>query len=613
MINEYEKAGLELCKKHIIHPNTYNEICPVNEAMISELMNSPHGLITLSRYLQSYVLHTKKKVKRVEFGKDYKVSNPCEERIKTLFDSVGVTISDDESDSDNVVVKCKLFSSSVFIALKMIREYTQDDTGLNEYAVGLKLNELREYTPNFAYVFGIFSALFNKSIHMLSVKQLLTITNHKMNWIMYEYIAECISLQEYIENIKEENMTEFYSIIKQVLLSLQIAYDKLSFVHHDFHMNNILVQKLHEERELKYTIRGNVYVVKTKILVKIIDYGLSSIVVNNRICGVLGSYAAPQKELWLNLPGIDTFVFVAQLFNMFSPKKKLKQNPIFGKILSFYPDTPFSLSSIFSENIVKSEKDRICVSYHNCGANWRSKEALKVLSKNPFELYTFLFEGTDKSQSTVCPNLADKYKERLLVRKFFLNNKELELNPRCLSLTDSYIINFHLLREYTQLQKCNSSIQDRVKYLKKKNLINKDEYTDKDVLSIGKVIRPLSDSQKDVKLISETLETIWDKQLNYPVNKLNELSSEYHEACDTLDRELVFGVYHFFEKFEEYLYIHQVLQKIKEGYIEEKEKMNFIIEYMRRVYDSVTLLLREGLMIQAKMQSKRLYNVCSRL
>ncbi|PWG73572.1 hypothetical protein DF186_22380, partial [Enterococcus hirae] len=63
----------------------------------------------------------------------------------------------------------------------------------------------------------------------------------------------------------------------QIVMALAVEYHEFDFTHYDLHAGNVLIQATPGNRFylIPYTFEGRTVYIKTNVIVKIIDYGLS--------------------------------------------------------------------------------------------------------------------------------------------------------------------------------------------------------------------------------------------------------------------------------------------------------------------------------------------------
>lgn len=155
------------------------------------------------------------------------------------------------------------------------------DALYHEYYVGMKLNQLREQIPNFMFVYGMFKCPVlpdypkgTRAEICKSIGDATFLLGEKVDGESFiDYITDGIKSNQF-------NAKEFFTILAQVLLALQIAFDKFKYCHRDLHLGNIMVRKrLPEKKYIKYSIesRKTEKYVLTDLCATIIDYGWSCI------------------------------------------------------------------------------------------------------------------------------------------------------------------------------------------------------------------------------------------------------------------------------------------------------------------------------------------------
>jgi hypothetical protein len=170
---------------------------------------------------------------------------------------------------------------------------------LHELLVGLVLNFLRPYTPNFMYVWGGFScssptqgAPLPLGVRTASVQHAHDFDTLCANNTPYN--MDVLMLNENVANASSFFATfqgaagvdavadrvrwvDILVILFQIIISLAIAQNFCKFVHGDLHARNVLVKRLPAEVVLQYTLNGNNYQLTTRYIAVIIDYGFSRV------------------------------------------------------------------------------------------------------------------------------------------------------------------------------------------------------------------------------------------------------------------------------------------------------------------------------------------------
>lgn len=133
------------------------------------------------------------------------------------------------------------------------------------------INELSKYVPNFVYNFGLYEDV--AGTHVIT-----------------EFVNGGETLYSYIMS-NSFNIRDYFYIIIQLCLALQIAQNKVCFVHHDLSPWNIMLNRLDNPVELSYMIEPQkIYKIKTNIIPVIIDYGKSYCVVKGEHHGFIDMF-----------------------------------------------------------------------------------------------------------------------------------------------------------------------------------------------------------------------------------------------------------------------------------------------------------------------------------
>lgn len=180
-----------------------------------------------------------------------------------------------------------------------------------EYYVGRMLNELRKVQINhFALVYGRFVCGYDS----------ILFCNNNINNIQSHLIYECIvdksnkisTLRAYIDTqmVTNHKKTEVavLNILTILLITLQKGQDLLKFTHYDLHEDNILVLKLDNAYQLRYTYNDKVYKIVTDVIPFMIDYGrshvspynISQTYIETGTQMTYDTFAELQTEVWKN-------------------------------------------------------------------------------------------------------------------------------------------------------------------------------------------------------------------------------------------------------------------------------------------------------------------------
>lgn len=146
-----------------------------------------------------------------------------------------------------------------------------DGGHIHEFFVGLQLNQLE--CPNFMYSFGVFSCFSN----VTNAFDKLCLEPTRYDRPEYFLLQEFIRGQELETVFMDVSMDDLLGIYFQLLLALDLAYKKVGFTHYDLHARNIMLQDTNSIVYIPYEWDGHPVHVKTRFVVKIIDYGHSHV------------------------------------------------------------------------------------------------------------------------------------------------------------------------------------------------------------------------------------------------------------------------------------------------------------------------------------------------
>lgn len=173
------------------------------------------------------------------------------------------------------------------ICIEKKNKTKQADNLFYEYYVGKYINKKSKYFPCFLKTYYIKynnKYIFDKeSESEFELEQFCkdSINFHETSNILLEYVPEPISFNSFLET-KIKNYSDPYDILEllNILYQIAIVLDTLNkkdnYSHNDLHGNNILLTKIPNN---KYVImnyhydNGNIVRIKTKYIVKFIDYG----------------------------------------------------------------------------------------------------------------------------------------------------------------------------------------------------------------------------------------------------------------------------------------------------------------------------------------------------
>ncbi len=206
-----------------------------------------------------------------------------------------------------------------------------------EYHVGLIVNELREYIPNFMLTFGAFECntvlkkrtdAKAKAFQKERNKTLKRMTElcpvqkgnkgEMKNFIMLELITseseKKTSFSDYCQNVN--SVQEYLDGLIQVLCALEFGQNKFKFTHYDLHADNVMLQKMDTKSKIfvyhfKKNKKSKIVAVKADVLMVLIDFGRSHTVgIDPSILKLWTVDMKPYvEELFFNKLGIRPWMF----------------------------------------------------------------------------------------------------------------------------------------------------------------------------------------------------------------------------------------------------------------------------------------------------------------
>lgn len=238
--------------------------------------------------------------------------------------------------------------------IKVPKTLTGDKVFLiHESFVGLYgTNILRQYIPNFIYVYGSFKC--SPPLIDDDTKKVATWCLHdynSVNYVLFENVFPAITLSKYIEAC---NGTDFINIYLQVLYSLKLANKVCGFTHYNLHSDNIMLRTLHDGKifNIRYENENdNIEYFRTKYIPTIIDYSFSRITIDGQNFGKFGysQFSIYPDRDWIfhdlykllmfcimkaiQVNNISVLTEAEKLFNFFNTSEKMleaviRQSPI---------------------------------------------------------------------------------------------------------------------------------------------------------------------------------------------------------------------------------------------------------------------------------------------
>lgn len=293
-------------------------------------------------YILQWIVFLHQKTKKIS----NQIFNRCDSQL-IMFSGKG---------KGNIV--CEFGSTDLKILKKICQECHDKFGFLNEYFVGLYgINYLRIFIPtfNFTYTFD------NKP---------------KRQYIQQEYVENAQTLHALLLEQTLSN-SDLLSIFFQLLCSLELAQNSLFFTHYDLHTENILIQEnVHQESFKVPIFDKDFYFEKPKYIVKIIDYGFSTIMPTDNLIFSNCRYENFLKYGYYPFfsPGTDMFRVIMSIYTN-SPNQQIYQFFLFV-FEHFYK---FKMNIIIEENFKKF--------FHS---NYYNIFFSKPVQNTPLELIDFL-------------------------------------------------------------------------------------------------------------------------------------------------------------------------------------------------------------------------------
>ena len=368
-----------------------------------------------------------------------------------------------------------ILSDKFKIVIKTSQQNYEIKNLYKEYYISIAgINNLRYKIPTFVYTFGIFKT--SKS----QIKNLMLEEKKKNIFIMNEQI-----IGNSFTDFMNQNPTEieWLDILIQILISLELAQREIKFTHYDLHLGNILINKTNV---IPYEVNFDNYTYSINSNQKpvIIDFGMSSITINDKQTGFLDRYFYEEY-------GIAPFMVSGRdMHRVLSCCYYLKKNVEIKKIIqniykNFYEIT--ENIDLFLKNEISDKKNGKVGTINN-----------KISSKTPLMLINWLITNYSKNLNTLVKKERINYinleycnyvKE---YENFFSINEKIKDNiehiKKCISKYKSYILisyNIKLLSEINKnLQ--NDELKNEIETFKKFILKRKEKYIVNDLKMLNK-------------------------------------------------------------------------------------------------------------------------------
>lgn len=200
-------------------------------------------------YILQWIVFLQQKTKKIS----NQIFNKCDSQ-SILFSGKG---------KGNIV--CEFGNTDLKILKKICKECSDKISFFNEYFVSVMgLNYLRIFIPTFSFTYTFHD-------------------KPKRQFIQQEYIDHAKTLHSLLLKQELSNL-DLLSILFQIFCSLEFAQNSLFFTHYDLHTENILIQENTHKECFKISIFDkDFHFEKPKYIVKIIDYGFSTIMPTDNV------------------------------------------------------------------------------------------------------------------------------------------------------------------------------------------------------------------------------------------------------------------------------------------------------------------------------------------
>lgn len=290
-----------------------------------------------------------------------------------------------------LVIIQRFGNTNLLFTKKICKNCNDTFSPLNEFYIGLYgLNFLRLKLPTFSYTYCL-----HRTNKYISIKSEY-IHGEKMN----TFLQQC-------------SFGDFYAILLQILISLEIAQQDLLFTHYDLNFGNILIEKIEKPFSLflgkkKYTFRD--------YRIRIIDFGFSCMSFSKDTIFSSCFFKAGYKKGFFPFftPGTDMFRILCEFLYLVK-KDSLditKKNFLFSLFKNFYHISPENLF----ENLYKYR-----FSFFNCSV-------FPFIYNIPLDIIDFLEKNQETIQTSFLPHptpfqIEEKTQKTspLLFEKEFLN------------------------------------------------------------------------------------------------------------------------------------------------------------------------------------------------
>lgn len=343
----------------------------------------------------------------------------------------------------------------------VVKTTTDEQKLLEQYHdtyVGVKaINELTKLIPNFVYTFGEYQGN-----------------------IVVEYI-DGETLYDYIKSDRFK-FDEYILILIQLCLAIEIAQNKCALVHYDLTPWNIILQRLDEPIKIDYKLEKKTYRVKTAIIPVIIDYGKSSVIIDQEHHGFINmfQFSPMQDIITILIKSIEQILNVRRLGKNEFTNLLYLANFLTG---NKYRRDRFSSAGGMKQFMKKAGKYACLISDNKYELNdLTPMDLIRYIYKKMSKDYELIANSFGNSTGEII-NLMDKSNARQIFEYILSDTTELRLNSylnvfsrlkHCtLPISDNLLLNYYAAQslEHNLL----SVREDMLNFLNSEGLSNKYE------------------------------------------------------------------------------------------------------------------------------------------
>lgn len=178
------------------------------------------------------------------------------------------------SSINNYILTADFENAKDLLVIKVAKTPLHDNL-LHELIVGLHgTNHLRQYVPNFIYVYGGFKC----SPPLINPESKKVVTyclsgENAVNYILYENVGNNQKFDTYLQKCSGQ---QFLNIYMQIVYALRIANLAIDFTHYDLHPGNVAL-RFPENNNAMFQIPYDNEYLTTNVVATIIDYGYAQI------------------------------------------------------------------------------------------------------------------------------------------------------------------------------------------------------------------------------------------------------------------------------------------------------------------------------------------------